>query len=57
MVVDRKWKMEKNTLCHLKAATLGHFVVALPALATVISVTYSILYDFDGSTATHCRVS
>jgi len=49
--------MEKNTLCHLKAATLGHFVVALPALATVISVTYSILYDFDGSTATHCRVS
>ncbi|XP_052274478.1 post-GPI attachment to proteins factor 2-like [Dreissena polymorpha] len=48
--------MEKNTLCYVKASHLGYFTMGLPGLATFIAIAYSILYDFKGSTATHCNV-
>ncbi|KAL4230314.1 Post-GPI attachment to proteins factor 2 [Mactra antiquata] len=31
--------------------------MSLPFVAVVISVVYSLLYDFHGSTATHCKVN
>lgn len=49
--------MDRNTLYHLSAARLGYITMALPALATVFAVAYSVLFDFYGSTATHCNVA
>ncbi|XP_052792682.1 post-GPI attachment to proteins factor 2-like [Mya arenaria] len=48
--------MLKNTLCYLKFSYFGPLICSLPALATIITVVYSLLFDLDGSTRTHCGV-
>ncbi|XP_060565669.1 post-GPI attachment to proteins factor 2-like [Ruditapes philippinarum] len=48
--------MDKNTLYYLTFARLGYITTSLPALATTFAVAYSVMFDFHGSTATHCHV-
>ncbi|KAL5012229.1 hypothetical protein ScPMuIL_010780 [Solemya velum] len=47
---------EQNTLYSISFHKLGSLVLSLPIFATVFCITWSIIFDFEASTATHCRV-
>ena len=48
---------ENNVLFKISGKQLGWIVVPLPLGALITCIIWSIIYDFEASTATHCRVS
>ena len=48
---------DKNTLISVSFARLGYVVMSFPAFGTLFAVVWSIIFDFEASTATHCRVT
>ena len=47
---------ERSTLFRVHFSTLSNIVAGLPFFATLFCVTWSVVFNFKESTATHCRV-
>ena len=54
---NQRYKMaQKDILFQISGRTLGWIVVPLPLGALLTCILWSIIYDFEASTATHCKV-
>ncbi|CAL1538960.1 unnamed protein product [Lymnaea stagnalis] len=47
---------QRKALFHLSFPLMGKIVCGLPLFATFFCVVWSVFYDFEKSTATHCKV-